>query len=48
MPAVYKINALKMILTGKSREYFDMWEVDGDPLDTTKKYEELLNKVKDY
>ena len=25
-----------------------MWEADGDPSDTTKKYDELLNKVKDY
>ena len=47
LPPVHEINALKILLTGRSREYFDMWEADGDPLDSTKKYDGLLNRVKD-
>ncbi len=43
---VVKINALRMLTTGKSREFFDLWESDGDKTDTAKTYEEL-NKIKD-
>ena len=45
---LYKINALRMLMTGKAKEYFDLWEADHDPTNAAKTYEELLNKVKDY
>ena len=48
LPAMYKINALRMLMIGKSKEYFDLWEVDKDHTDPSKSYEELLAKVKDY
>ena len=37
-----------MLMTGRSKELFDMWEADRDPTDAAKAYEELLSKVKDY
>ena len=48
LPPVFKMNALRMLMTGKAKEYFDMWEADRDPTDAAKSYDELLNKVKDY
>ncbi len=45
---VYKLNALRMLMTGKAKEYFDLWERDRDSTDAAKSYEELLNNVKDY
>ncbi len=47
MVPVFKINALRMLMTGKAKEYFDLWEGDRDTTDASKSYEELLNKVKD-
>ena len=44
---VFKINALRMLTTGKAREYFDLWEGDRGQ-DAAVAYEELLNKIKDY
>ncbi len=45
---VFKLNVLRMPITGKAKEYFDLWEADRDPTEAAKSYEELLNKVKDY
>ena len=45
---VFKINALRMLMTGKAKEYFDLWEADRDFTEAAKSYEELLNKAKDY
>ncbi len=45
---LYKINALRMLMMGKAKEYFDLWEADHDPTNAAKTYEELLNKVKEY
>ena len=45
---VFKINALRMLMAGKAKEYFDLWEADRDTTDLAKSYEELLTKVKDY
>ena len=45
---VFKINALRTLMVGKSKEYFDLWESDKDHTDPSKSYEELLAKVKDY
>ena len=45
---VFKINALRTLMIGKSKEYFDLWEADKDHTDPSKSYEELLTKVKDY
>ncbi len=39
---------MRMLMTGKAKEYFDLWEADHDPMYAKKTYEELLNKVKDY
>jgi hypothetical protein len=43
----FKINALRTLMIGKSREYFDLWEDDMDHTDPSRSYEELLAKVKD-
>ncbi len=45
---VFKIHALRMLMVGKTEEYFDLWEADRDPTDAAKTYEELLSRVKDY
>ncbi len=45
---LFKINALRMLMTGKTKEYFDLREAVHDPTMAKKTYEELLNKVKDY
>ncbi len=42
---LYKINALKMPMTGKTKEYVDLCEADHDPTNEANTYEELLNKV---
>ena len=47
LAAVFKINALRMLTTGKAREYFDLWEGDRGQ-DAAVAYEELLGKIKDY
>ncbi len=44
---VFKINALRMLMTGKAKEYFDLWEADRDTTDAAKFYEELSGKIKD-
>ena len=44
----FKINALRMLMTGKAKEYFDLWEAHREPTDAAKSYEELLHKVKDH
>ncbi len=43
-----KITTLRMLTTGKAKEYFDLWEADHDPTNVWKTYEELLNKVMGY
>ncbi len=48
MPPVYKVNAVRVLMTGKAKEYFDFWEADRDNTDPAKSYEELLTKAKDY
>ena len=48
LATVFKINTLPMLMTGKAKEYFDIWEADRDPTDSGKNYEDLLAKVKDY
>ncbi len=45
---VFKINALRIMTTGKAKEYFDLWEADRDTTDVAKSYEELLARVKKY
>ncbi len=46
--AVYKINALRMLMTRKAKEYLEIWEADRDTTDVAKSYEELVNMVKGY
>ncbi len=45
---VFKINALRMLMTEKAKEYFDLRDGDRFTADAAKSYEELMNKVKDY
>ncbi len=45
---LFKINAWRMLMTGKAKEYFGLWEADRDTTDAAKSYEELFTKVKDY
>ncbi len=33
---VLKINALRMLMTGKAKEHFDLWEGDRDATDAAK------------
>ncbi len=47
MAPVFKINAMRMLMTGKAKQYFDLWEGDRDTTDAAKSYVELLSKVKD-
>ncbi len=44
---VFRINALRMLTTGKAREYFDLWEGDRGQ-DAAVAYEGLLSKIRDY
>ncbi len=45
---LFKISALRMLMTGKAKKYFDLWEACHDPTNAKKTYEELLNKVAEY
>ncbi len=45
---VFKINALRMLMAGKAKKYFDLWEAARDNMDQANSHEELLAKVKDY
>ncbi len=45
---VCKISAFRLLMTGRAKEYFDLWEADRGTTDPGKSYEELLAKVKDY
>ncbi len=42
---VFKINVPRMLMTGKVKEHFDLWEADHDSTNAKKTYEELLNKA---
>ncbi len=33
-----RINTLRMLMTGKAKEYFDFWEADHDPTNAKKTY----------
>ncbi len=37
-------NALRMLMIGRAKKNFDLWEADRDPTDTAKTYEEFLNR----
>ncbi len=45
---VFRINALRTLMIGKSKGCFDLWEADKDHTDPSKSYEELLTNVKDH
>ncbi len=45
---VFKIKALRMLMTGKAEEYFDLWEAGRHTTDAAKFHQELPGKVKDY
>ncbi len=45
---VFKINGLRMLMTGKAKEYFVLWEGDRDTTTAAKSDGDLLNKVTDY
>ncbi len=44
---MFKINALRILMAGKAKEFVDLWEAGRDTTDKAKSYEELLTKVKD-
>ncbi len=44
LPPLYKFNALKMLMTGKAKESFDLWEADHDPTNAAKTYAELWTR----
>ena len=46
--AVFQINVLRMLTTGKVREYFDLWGGGSDKTDAAKSFMDLLNKFKDF
>ncbi len=45
---LFKVHALRMLMTGKAKEHFDLWEADHDSTNVKQTCEELLSKVKDY
>ncbi len=45
---VFKISALRMLMSGKAKECFDIWEADRDTTDASKAKGELLSKATDY
>ncbi len=48
MAPVFKTNALRMLMAGRAKAYFDLREADLDHTDAVTFYEKLWNKVKDY
>ncbi len=44
---MFKINALRMLTAGDTKEDFKLWKADCDNTDQVQSYEELLAKVKD-
>ncbi len=42
----FKIDALRMLTTGKAKEHFDLSQADRDASGQAKSYEELLTKIK--
>ncbi len=48
LASLYKINVMRMLMTGKAQEYFDVWEADHDPTNAAKTFKMQLNTVKDY
>ncbi len=45
---MFKINCLRMLMAGKAKDYFDLWEVDRGNTTQAKSNEKLLAEVKDY
>ncbi len=45
---MYKISALRMLMTGRAEGYVLRYLGDHDPTNAAETYEELLNKVKDH
>ena len=52
MGPVFKMNALKSLMVGKSKEYFELWEVEKNVMYDEKSmndfFDQVLSKVKDY
>ncbi len=44
MAPLFKINVLRMLMTGKAKVYLDLWEADHDPTNAKKTDEELFEK----
>ncbi len=45
---MYKINAVRVLMTDTAKEHFALWEAGRDHTDVAKSLEELLSRVKDY
>ena len=52
MGPVFKMNALKSLMVGKSKEYFELWEVEKNVMYDEESmndfFDQVLSKVKDY
>ena len=46
LPPLYKFTALRMMMTGKAADHFEMWQAETD--DDEKGFGRLLDKVRDY
>jgi hypothetical protein len=47
LAAVFKVTALRCLMVGKAKEYFELWESEHEA-DEAGGFEDILNKVKDY
>ena len=48
MPPVYKMNALKSLMVGRSKDFFEIWETEGNATYDEDFFREVLAKAKDY
>ena len=48
MPPVYKMNALKALMVGRSKDFFEIWETEGNATYDEDFFKEVLAKAKDY
>ena len=47
-PPVFKVSALRTMLTGQAKVYFDIWETSHDNTDVEKSSNEIIAKIMDY
>ena len=47
MLPLYKVTALRLLMTGKAKDTYEMWESE-HTVDEDSGYQEILDKVRDY